>query len=163
VRGRIKGRRRRDFLLRFCLARRTLHPGLQCRVWRRHRGFGRENPAFERGQVVSAQRASSRAPSPRVRAADARRSRERVRTSNVMEHGPTDKVCDQTLSVSQVTPSFQTKYRKDVTGSPSSSPYSSRMPPTRRAKESVTGHLPLISAVFQFMRVRLRTSCAAEM
>jgi hypothetical protein len=35
VRGRIKGRRRRDFLRRFCLARRTLHPGLQCRDWRR--------------------------------------------------------------------------------------------------------------------------------
>jgi hypothetical protein len=35
VRGRIKGRSRRDFLRRFCLARRTLHPGLQCRDWRR--------------------------------------------------------------------------------------------------------------------------------
>ena len=34
----------------------------QCGDWRRHRGFGRENPAFERGQIVSTQRASSRAP-----------------------------------------------------------------------------------------------------
>jgi hypothetical protein len=68
VRGRIKGRRRRDFLRHFCLARRTLHPGLQCRDWRRHRGLDVRIPAFERGQVVSAQRASSRAPSPCVRA-----------------------------------------------------------------------------------------------
>ena len=49
------------------------------------------------------------------------------------------------------------KYRKEVSLG-SASPNSSRMPPTRRAKDKVTGHFPRISAVFQFIRVRLNTS-----
>lgn len=49
------------------------------------------------------------------------------------------------------------KYRKDVSRGPVS-PNSSKMPPTRRANDNVTGHFPRMSAVFQFIRVRLSTS-----